>query len=274
MVNMNLVDLLGTWGGAVSKTIKGEELTIFDMPPRNSIKDYSIDEIKQIVAAGKAPEFWKVGDIVGPVNLNGSLGGLTLNYAVYFVIIGFDHNKTVETPNYHTMTLTTCNSSGTKIAFIGDRYNSKSDVDGFHIWYQSVYTADWSGCPMRNNLCPQFKQLLPLDWQNAIVPCIKPYVEYYYLDTTTISDEIFIFDTTELKGDSGSYMQYEYFKNGGSCIFYSYKNTSEAVRYCTRRAPTRRATYFSVIEANGDVSRDGGIKSLGFTPVFNIGIAS
>ena len=34
MANMNLVDLLGMWGGEVSKTIKGEELDAFNMPPK------------------------------------------------------------------------------------------------------------------------------------------------------------------------------------------------------------------------------------------------
>lgn len=69
---------------------------IITAPP--ALNECTPEQIQTIVRLGLASEFWDIGDKIG-IQLNGEVGGITLNDTYYAYIIGFNHNKEIEGNN-------------------------------------------------------------------------------------------------------------------------------------------------------------------------------
>ena len=154
-------------------TVMGDNIEVtVEAPPSNVFNDNSWNTIKSAVNAGTAASYWKVGDRKA-VTLNGTVGKKTFsNTTTYCYILGFDHNKSVESNNAHALHIgfgASALSGGAYIAYCDSQYGHSVSRTG----YFSMNTSDnnsggWNSCQMKSTICPAFKNALPSDLKNNI----------------------------------------------------------------------------------------------------------
>lgn len=117
-----------------------------------SLEDCTWEQISAISAAGKAAEYFSVGDTKS-VYLKGTVGTLALDTTLYVYILGFDHNSEVEGAG---ITFGTFKTSDGKDVCLVDSKNDSSFINGtkyFNMNHWGAYNyGGWAGCDMRYDI--------------------------------------------------------------------------------------------------------------------------
>lgn len=245
------------------------------------LEDNDPATIKAAAQSGQAKNLWSVGDKT-PIAINGTVGALSINGTYYAIILGFDHNSSVEGGNSIHFQIGK-NASGTDIAFVDSNYGSSGSSARFRMNTSNTNRGGWEDSYMRKTICSAFLNALPADWRNIIVACTK------YSDNTgggsntasyvtATQDKIWLLSDFEVHG-SRSYAnsaeqnyqkQYDYYKNGNSKVKYKHNDTGAACNWWLRSAIVSGPDIFCLVHASGSASSHGASFSYGFAPGFKV----
>ena len=218
----------GKFYNAISGKI-GVAMSIFEL---YNLSTWS--QVKTIVQAGWADDWWDVGDTF-PVILNGSMGRLRFsNFECKAFIIGFDHDSAFELNNIN---------GGSTVTFQFAKLNDGTAVtfdifDDSHLPYNSGGTLNWSNSNLRS-MCGSLYNACPSDLKNAIKPVRKKYTHVInYMDdwnrqysktetATSNSEQIFCLSESEYTGSS----KYPYY-NSNSIAGKLQDGTTPSNRVC------------------------------------------
>lgn len=260
----------------VSVTVEMVSPTLADNTPAT---------IKAAAQSGQAANLWSVGDKV-PILVNGLVGSLVINDTYYAIILGFNHNSSVEGGNSIHFQFGK-NTSGTDIAFVDAGYDtsfiSTNINPRFIMNTNSSNSGGWENSYMRKTICAEFLAALPTDWQNVIVSCVK------YSDNTgggndtasyvtATQDKIWLLGEFEVFGTSSGansaeqnyQKQYDYYKNGNSKIKYKHNDNGSACNWWLRSVFAITPTHFRYVSTDGRSLNKYAQYSLGIAPGFKI----
>lgn len=246
--------------------------------PSTTLGDNTPAEIQAAARAGTAPNYWSVGDKIG-IKIDGTFGGLTVDGTYYAVIIGFNHNSSIEGSNSIHFQFGK-NSSGKDIAFV---QNYSSVYTGFCMEKTSDNnTGGWKSSYMIETICPAFLSAMPTAWQNVIASCTK------YSDNTggsniissnvtSTSDKVWLLSEFEVFGtityanpaEKNYQKQYDYYKNGNSKIRSKHSSTDSNCDWWLRSISSVE-TYFSIVNEFGHALAFTVSSSRGFSPCFKV----
>ena len=251
-----------------------------------ALNDCTWAEIQQAVQAGKASDYWAVGDRKAVV-LNGTVGAKTFsNLTVYAYILGFNHNASVEgNDTIHFQFGFDALTGGNHIAFCDSLYGKTGSSSAFRIKTSQSNRNCWRDSHIINTIIPAFINAMPSDLQNALKTITK------YTDNanatshdtssyvTATQDKVFLLAEFEIFGtrsyansyEQNSQAQYDYYKNGGSKVMYKDTSTSTAVIWWERSPCYANGTSFSLVYSNGGAGTDTANYSVGFAPAFVVG---
>lgn len=274
---------------------------LFGLPSKRlSLNDMTWEEIRIVSDAGKAANYFSIGDRKG-VHLKGTLSDIALDTTYYCYIIGIDHNSNIEGSNrIHFQFGYTNLVGGVNVGLCDSAYMSGPN-DG--VWLNMNNTTSniggWKDCNMRNNICPKFKTVLPSELQ-AVIKTSSKYsdnvgsayqiVTGYDASTgknicTPISpdecmsiteDDIFLLSEYEVMGRTimgnnveGSYQQqYSFYALGDSRIRYAHWITTTAVLWWTRSVDDSNDCFWVCITGDGSTHNPYAPYSFGFCPAF------
>ena len=252
------------------------EVTFGPLPFNNQ----SWSDIKTAVNAGTAASYWKVGDRK-EVILNGTVGKKTFsNTTTYCYILGFDHNKSVESGGAHALHIgfgASALSGGAYIAYCDSSYNSWVSTSCFNMNTSNTNSGGWNSCQMKSTICPAFKNALPSDLKSNIRAVTKWQNNGNSTSGQSSSNEIWLLSEMEIFGSArwsdytANQAQYDFYKGvtGWSAapkIKYKDTSTSEAVFWWERSAHSSISGNFCLVHAHGDAYYGNAYFSLGFAP--------
>ena len=219
--------------------------------PDTVFNNNSWDVIKAAVDAGTAASYWKVGDRKA-VTLNGTVGNKSFsNTTTYCYILGFDHNKSVESGGAHALHIgfgASALSGGAYIAYCDSKYNSSVSSTGYFSMNSSnTNSGGWNSCQMKSTICPAFKNALPSDLKSNIRAVTKWQNNGKSTSGQSSSNEIWLLSEMEIFGYAqysnytANQQQYDFYKgvtdwSAPSKIKYKDTSTSEAVFWWERSA--------------------------------------
>lgn len=255
-----------------------------------TLNNNSWDVISAVSSAGKAANFWSVGDCKEIV-LNGTVGKLTLsNYTVCVFIIGFDHNSTYEGANrIHFQLGKTALSDGTDVALCDSNYNSKvATSDYFTMKVDDSNTGGWKSSQMRAYICgtslTNYSGTIIAVIPEALRAVLKSVTKYTDNTGNTSSptavtkttDYFFLLSEHEVFGsckyantnEASKQEQYAYYSSGNSKIKYKHSATSTAVSWWLRSPSASSPYVFVCVNTKGTVEVNGSRLSSGFAPGF------
>ena len=222
--------------------------------------------IKKAVNSGTASSFWKVGDRK-KVILNGSVGkGKTFsNTITYCYILGFDHNKSVESGGAHALHIgfgASALSGGAYIAYCDSSYGSYVSTSCFNMNTSITNSGGWNSCQMKSTICPAFKNALPAELKNNIRAVTKWQNDGNSTEGQSSSNEIWLLSEMEIFGSAtmskyaANQLQYDFYKgvtdwSAAPTIKYKDTSTSEAANWWERSAVSINSTYFCCVGGNG-----------------------
>ena len=238
-------------------------------------------DIKAAVNAGTAASYWKVGDRKEVV-LNGTVGNKSFsNTTTYCYILGFDHNKSVESNGAHALHIgfgASALSGGAYIAYCDSKYNSIVSTTGYFSMNSSkTNSGGWNSCQMKSTICPAFKNALPSDLQSNIRAVTKWQNNGNSTSGQSSSNEIWLLSEMEIFGlaqhsnYTANQLQYDFYKGvtGWSAapkIKYQDTATSIAVYWWERSARSGSSSHFCGVDTNGDAFYASANGSRGFAP--------
>ena len=254
------------------------------LPPKGkALNDYTWEEIRLISDAGKASEYFSVGDRKA-VTLNGTAGRLNFsNKTFYCYIIGIDHNSAKEGSNrIHFQFGYTAANDGVHIAFIDSGYRRyQSSGSYFNMNNATSNSGGWANSRMRTTIIPTFKTCLPSELQ-AVLKTVTKYSDNTggrsntasYVTATT--DDIFLLSEFEVFGaityansaEKNYQAQYAYYSAGNSKVRYRHSSTGSTAFWWLRSVCTNRTGTFCYVNTSGNVSRNDADFSYGFAPAF------
>ena len=253
------------------------EVTFGVLPFNNN----SWDDIKAAVNAGTAASYWKVGDRKKVV-LNGTVGNKVFsNTTTYCYILGFDHNKSVESNGAHSLHIgfgASALKDGAYIAYVDSKYNRAASTTGYFSMNSSnTNSGGWNSCQMKSTICPAFKNALPSDLKSNIRAVTKWQNNGYSTSGQSSSNEIWLLSEMEIFGSAqysnytANQLQYDFYKGvtGWSAapkIKYKDTSTSTAVGWWERSARSSSSNIFCRVYTNGVADFRGADGSLGFAP--------
>ena len=207
--------------------------------------------IKAAATSGEASSYWSVGDRKEVV-LNGTVGNKSFsNTTTYCYILGFDHNKDVESGGAHSLHIgfgASALSGGAYIAYCDSKYNSPASTTGyFSMNSSSTNSGGWNSCQMKSTICPAFKNALPAELKNNIRAVTKWQNDGNSTTGQSSSNEIWLLSEMEIFGSAkwsnytANQVQYDFYKGvtGWSAapkIKYKDTATSTAVLWWERSA--------------------------------------
>lgn len=158
------------------------------------------ETISEISRAGKAAEFWNIGD----------KKNITVNGKTYAMrIIGFDHDDVTD-PAAYGRAKAGITFESVIIPALGQLDSSGSFTDG------------WGSCEMRNTKLASLYNSMSSDLKNAIVPVNKSYaLSTYASSMRTVSDKLFLLSEWEYIGKKDSANRQE----GNQYAFYAAGNS-------------------------------------------------
>ena len=241
----------------------------------------SWNAIKKAVNSGTASSLWKVGDRKA-VTLNGTVGNKSFsNTTTYCYILGFDHNKSVESNGAHALHIgfgASALSGGAYIAYCDSKYGGQVSSTGYFSMNSSATNSGgWNSCQMKSTICPAFKNALPAELKNNIRAVTKWQNNGSSTSGQSSSNEIWLLSEMEIFGSAecskytANQLQYDFYKGvtGWSAapkIKYKDTSTSTAVFWWERSGRSNFGDHFCLVLADG--SANGGIanESYGFAP--------
>ncbi len=185
------------------------------------------ETISKIARAGKAAEFWNIGD-----TKNITLFGST-TFAMR--IIGFDHDDVTDPTAY--------GRAKAGITFESVILPIKGIVNKSY-----PMTGGWGSCWLRNTTLPNYYNATSDDLKNVIVPVNKTYA-LSSSNIQTISDKLFLLSMWEYLGSNGRSLAQE----GNRYAFYAAGNSTRKQYngkdsyYWTRSAGDENIYYFGVL---------------------------
>ena len=244
----------------------------------------------QRTRAGTHTQYYNVGDYF-EIKLNGKLSdGLTMNNETYrAVIVGFDHNKDLETGGQYSTTLALCqDTSGTQIAFVDSKVITDVSSGSYfaHHLKSETNAGGWSASNIRNSIMPNFFNALPTAWQNVIGTVTK-YTDNVAngstseANVTATSEKLFLPSEYEIStfkdysnsGESSKQQRYSYFNNWrtDSTLFARkrHNNVKTNVSWWTRSPYPSKTNQWASIVTNY-LQNTNGYRSLGIVPFFNV----
>lgn len=246
-----------------------------------NLEDNEPAAIKAAAQSGQAKNLWSVGD-KAPIAISGTVGSLSISGTYYAVIIGFDHNSSIEGNNSIHFQFGQ-NSSGKDIAFVDSQYNKSGSSSAFRMNTSSLKSGGWKNSYMRTTICQAFLEALPEDWQNIIADCTK------YSDNTgdgqdtssyvtSTQDKIWLLAEYEVLGtrtyanskEQNYQQQYDYYKNGNSKIRYKHNSTNTACVWYIRSSRVSSTSQWIAISIYGSHSLGAPNLSYGFAPGFKV----
>ena len=244
-------------------------------------KDASWNLIKAVASNGTAANYWQVGDRKAVI-LNGTVGNKSFsNTTTYCYILGFDHNKDVESNGEHTIHIGFGAESltGDKyIAYIDSKFpNRVSSTGCFSMNSSGTNSGGWNSCQMKSIICPAFKNALPSDLKSNIRAVTKWQNNGNSTSGQSSSNEIWLLSEMEIFG-SASYsnytanqVQYDFYKGvtGWSAapkIKYQDTSTSSAANWWERSAHSSGSSSFCRVSTSGTASSSSANTSYGFAP--------
>ena len=173
--------------------------------PDTIFNNNSWDVIKAAVNAGTAASYWKVGDRKA-VTLNGTVGTRRFsNTTTYCYILGFDHNKDVESGGTHALHIgfgASALSGGKYIAYVDSSYGSQVSISCFNMNTSNTNSGGWNSCQMKSTICPAFKNALPSDLQSNIRAVTKWQNDGNSTTGQSSSNEIWLLSEMEIFGEA------------------------------------------------------------------------
>lgn len=241
--------------------------------------------IRQVSDNGQGQNYWSIGDRKAEP-LNGTVGSLTLNGTYYPFIVDFDHNKSKESPNAHTITFQFAKSAltgGADIAFVDGSYNSTGSSAAFRMNTTNTNSGGWTGSYMKKTLMPAFKSACSA----ALRAVIKPVTIYSdnvgggsntASNVTASSEEFYLPAEFEVHGarsyansaEQNYQTQLAYYKAGNSKVKYKHNATGTAANVWCRSANYYDSTSFCLVDASGGANLYGAYISLGVAPLCNV----
>ena len=240
----------------------------------------SWNAIKKAVNSGTASSLWKVGDRKA-VTLNGTVGSKSFsNTTTYCYILGFDHNKSVESNGAHALHIgfgASALSGGAYIAYVDSSYESQVSTSCFNMNTSNTNNGGWNSCQMKSTICPAFKNALPEELKNNIHAVTKYQNDGNSTSGQSSSNEIWLLSEMEIFGSAQwsnyttNQLQYDFYKgvaDWGAAPKIKYKDTStsEAVKWWERSARSNRSSHFCIVHAAGSASINDANNSIGFAP--------
>ena len=249
--------------------------------PDTVFNNNSWDVIKAAVDAGTAASYWKVGDRKA-VTLNGTVGNKSFsNTTTYCYILGFDHNKSVESGGAHALHIgfgASALSGGAYIAYCDSQYISSVSTTGYFSMNSSrTNSGGWNSCQMKSTICPAFKNALPSDLKSNIRAVTKWQNNGASTSGQSSSNEIWLLSEMEIFGSAAqsgytaNQLQYDFYKGvtGWSAapkIKYKDTSTSTAVFWWERSARSSHSNNFCYVNTGGDAGYGFADSSRGFAP--------
>lgn len=241
--------------------------------------------IRQVSDNGQGANYWSIGDRKAET-LNGTVGSLALNGTYYPFIVDFDHNKSKESPNAHTITFQFAKSAltgGADIAFVDGSYNSTGSSAAFRMNTTNTNSGGWTGSYMKKTLMPAFKSACSA----ALRAVIKPVTIYSdnvgggsntASNVTASSEEFYLPAEFEVHGarsyansaEQNYQTQLAYYKAGNSKVKYKHNATGTAATVWCRSAYCYYSTIFCNVGASGDAGNGSAYYSLGVAPLCNV----
>lgn len=241
--------------------------------------------IRQVSDNGQGQNYWSIGDRKAEP-LNGTVGSLTLNGTYYPFIVDFDHNKSKESPNAHTITFQFAKSAltgGADIAFVDGSYNSTGSSAAFRMNTTNTNSGGWTGSYMKKTLMPAFKSACSA----ALRAVIKPVTIYSdnvgggsntASNVTASSEEFYLPAEFEVHGarsyansaEQNYQTQLAYYKAGNSKVKYKHNATGTAAGVWCRSAYYYYSAFFCCVDPSGAASNYYAYSSLGVAPLCNV----
>ena len=251
----------------------------------NTLASNSWATIRQVSDNGQGANYWSIGDRKAET-LNGTVGSLTLNGTYYPFIVDFDHNKSKESPNAHTITFQFAKSAltgGADIAFVDGRYNSPGSSAAFRMNTTKTNSGGWTGSYMKKTLMPAFKSACSA----ALRAVIKPVTIYSdnvgggsdtASNVTASSEEFYLPAEFEVHGkrsyansaEQNYQTQLAYYKAGNSKVKYKHNATGTAASVWCRSAYYSHSAFFCNVITSGVAYNDYAYSSLGVAPLCNV----
>ena len=220
----------------------------------------SWSEIQSLSSSGNLLNYMRIGDLCN-ATVSGTVGTLSINKKVYFRLIGYNHNTSVEGANRaHFMS--------TEIFTDSDYGKTIANGAATNSFVYSTATSsgnnkDYSQSSLRTR-GTEFYNALPSSLQNVIVACMKKMATGSYgNDKIWIPSMYEIFGT----GDSVYIQQYEYFENGNSASM----NKIYWLRDFSGDTMSNKTYYVAANGSSGFLSNDAQGISYGFVPCFTVG---
>lgn len=237
-------------------------------------------KIQEVARNGQAANVWSVGDKIG-IRINGTVGVLTLNDIYYAVIIGFDHNATIEGKNSIHFQFAK-DAENKDVAFVDGHYLYVTSLEAFRMNAGDTNEGGWKSSRMRTLICQQFLNALPSEWQNIISECSKysnnDEGNTIIHELTLTKDKIWLLSEFELHGSAGyaegkeqEYQkQYDYYANGNSKIRYKHDNTAERCCWWLRSKAKNLHQFCNAYDQGTSFDYFNAGASYGFAPCFAV----
>ena len=294
-VSGNVVTVTGLASGSAVITISVAEGTNHTAPASKTcavtvsligaLNDCTWEQIREISDAGQGANYWSIGDRKAET-LNGTVGSLALNGTYYPFIVDFDHNKSKESPNAHTITFQFAKSAitgGADIAFVDGSYNSTGSSAAFRMNTTKTNLDGWTGSYMKKTIMPAFKSACSA----ALQAVIKPVTIYSdnvgggsntASNVTASSEEFYLPAEFEVRGarsyansaEQNYQTQLAYYKAGNSKVKYKHNDTGTAADVWCRSAHYDSSAIFCIVGTSGGAGSGSAYFSLGVAPLCNV----
>ena len=240
----------------------------------------SWNAIKKAVNSGTASSYWKVGDRKA-VTLNGTVREKSFsNTTTYCYILGFDHNKNVESGGAHALHIgfgASALNDGAYIAYCDSNYGSSVSTSCFNMNTSATNSGGWNSCKMKSPICPAFKNVLPSDLQSNIRAVTKWQNDGTSTSGQSSSNEIWLLSEMEIFGSApnsnytANQLQYDFYKgiadwSAAPKIKYKDTVTSKAVSWWERSANSSNSNLFCIVGTVGGAGSNYANVSFGFAP--------
>ena len=267
------------------------------VPAKAELNAMSWKDIKTVIEAGLASDYWKVGD-TKTITINGTVAGFAFtNYQVDVFILGFNHNSAIEGTNRVHFGIGKKN--GKLIALCDGNYNSSGSGAGFRMNTSNDNGGGWNASYMRKSVLGGDKNpasptagtllaALPPDLL-AVMSMTTKYTDNtghssnLEANVTETQDSLFTLAEWEIFGaryyaneyEQKKQQQYEYFKTGAGKdasgrIAYRHTAESSAVWWWLRSASYHTSGSFCCVNTAGTCTTTGAYYSGGLLPGFSI----